>query len=161
MTIYWAWVDYQNGSMGWGFNVLETIFVLFFLYRAYRMTVTMRVLNIEREDVHKLVRDFFAKAGLKAEWVEAHRRYLTPPLDVRVDYFRRKYHAYLAFTHRGAKGRELQRELAAYIRAQTGGILGPARSRLIAFYYPIVGFAYFVLAGVAFYTLFQMVKGYS
>ena len=72
MTIYWAWVDYQNGRMGYGFNVLETIFILFFLYRLYRMTVTMRVLNIEREDVHQLVRDFFAKAGLKPEWVEAH-----------------------------------------------------------------------------------------
>jgi hypothetical protein len=119
------------------------------------------VLNIEREDVHKLVRDFFAKAGLKAEWVEAHHRYLTPPLDVSVKYFRRKFHAYLGFTHRGAKGRELQREIAAYIRAQTNGILGPVRSRLIAFYYPMAALAYFLLAGVAFYTLFQMVKGYS
>ena len=104
MTIYWAWVDYQNGNMGWGFNVLEIIFVLFFLYRLYRMTVTMRVLNIEREDVHKVVRDFFAKAGLKPEWVEAQRRYLTAPLDVRVDYFQQKFHAYLAFTKRGPKG---------------------------------------------------------
>lgn len=161
MTVYWAWVDYRNGNMGWGFNVLETIFIVFFLYRLYRMTVTMRVLNIEREDIHKLVRDFFAKAGLKAEWVEAHRRYLTPPLDVRVDYFRQKFHAYLAFKARGGKGYELARELNGYIRAQTGGILGPVRTRLIAFYYPSVAVCYFLLAGTAFYTLYQLVKGYS
>jgi hypothetical protein len=161
MTIYWAWINYAYGDMGYGFNVLETIFILFFLYRLYRMTVTMRVLNIEREDMHQLVRDFFAKAGLKAEWVEAHHRYLTPPLDVSVKYFKQKFHAYLAFTHRGTKGKELQREFAGYIRAQTGGILGPVRTRLIAFYYPCVAISYFVLAGVAFYTLFQLVKGYS
>jgi hypothetical protein len=161
MTIYWAWVDYLNGRMGWGFNVLETVFILFFLYRFYRMTVTMRVLNVEREDVHTLVRDFFAKAGLKAEWVEAHHRYLTPPLDVSVRYFRHKFHAYLAFAGRGPKGKELQRELASYIRAQTGGILGPVRTRLIALYYPSVAICYFLLAGIAFYTLYQLVKGYS
>ncbi len=161
MTIYWAWIDYRYGSMGHGFNVLEAIFILFFVYRLYRMTVTMRVLNIEREDLHKLVRDFFAKAGLKAEWVEAHHRYLTPPLDVSVKYFKQKFHAYLGFVRRGAKGKELQGDLAAYIRAQTGGILGPVRSKLIAFYYPSVAAAYFVLAGVAFYTVFQLVKGYS
>jgi len=161
MTVYWAWINYLYGDMGYGFNVLETVFILFFLYRLYRMTVTMRVLNIEREDMHKLVRDFFAKAGLKAEWVEAQRRYLSPPLDVSVKYFKQKFHAYLAFVHRGTKGKELQAEFAAYIRAQTGGILGPARTKWIAFYYPCVAFAYFVLAGVAFYTLFQLVKGYS
>jgi hypothetical protein len=161
MTVYWAWIDYRYGSMGSGFYVLEAIFILFFLYRAYRMTVTMRVLNIGRDDLHKLVRDFFAKAGLKPEWVEAHHRYLTPPLDVSVKYFQQKFHAYLAFAARGPKGRELQREIAAFIRAQTGGILGPVRSRLIAFYYPFVALAYFVLAGVAFYTLYQLVKGYS
>ncbi|HEX4141584.1 MAG TPA: hypothetical protein VHY09_14645 [Candidatus Methylacidiphilales bacterium] len=161
MTVYWAWINYQYGDMGYGFNVLETIFILFFLYRAYRMTVTMRVLNIEREDVHNIVRDFFAKSGLKAEWVEAHHRYLSPPLDVSVKYFKRKFHAYLAFVHRGEKGKELQGELASYIRAQTGGILGPMRTKLIAFYYPTVAIAYFILAGVAFYTLFQLVKGYS
>jgi hypothetical protein len=161
MTLYWAWIDYLYGNMGWGFNALETVFILFFVYRLYRMTVTMRVLNIEREDMHKLVRDFFAKAGLKAEWVEAHHRYLSPPLDVSVKYFKQKFHAYLSFVHRGAKGKELQREFAAYIRAQTGGILGPVRTKWIAFYYPCVAVGYFVLAGVAFYTLFQLVKGYS
>ncbi len=111
--------------------------------------------------MHKLARDFFAKAGLKAEWVEAHHRYLSPPLDVGVKYFKQKFHAYLAFAHRGQKGKELQREFAAYIRAQTGGILGPVRTKWIALYYPCVAIAYFVLAGVAFYTLFQLVKGYS
>ena len=125
------------------------------------MTVTMRVINVEREDVHKVVRDFFAKAGLKPEWVEAQRRYLTAPLDVRVDYFQQKFHAYLAFTKRGPKGQELARDLAAYIRAQTGGILGPVRSKLIAFYYPSVATCYFLLAGTAFYTVYQLVKGYS
>ncbi len=161
MTVYWAWVNYQNGSMGNGFNVLETVFISFFLYRLYRMSVTMRVLNIERDDVHNLLRAFFAKADLKAEWVEAHRRYLTPPLDVRVDYFRQKFHAYLAFTRRGPKGLEVARDLAAFIRAQTGGILGPARTRLLAFYYPSVAICYFLLAFTAFYTLYQLVKGYS
>jgi hypothetical protein len=161
MTIYWSWIDYQYGNMGYGFNVLEAIFILFFLFRFYRMTVTMRVLNIEREDMHKLVRDFFAKAGLKAEWVEAHHRYLSPPLDVSVKYFKQKFHAYLSFTHRGEKGKALQGDFAAYVRAQTGGILGPVRSQLLAFYYPFVALGYFVLAGVAFYTLFQLVKGYS
>jgi len=161
MTIYWSWVDYQNGRMGWDFNVIETIFVLFFLYRLYRMTVTMRILNVQREDVHQLVRDFFAKAGLKPEWVEAHHRYLTPPLDVSVRYFRQKCHAYLAFVSRGTKGKELQHELAAYLRAQTGGILAPVRSRLITFYYPTLAFTYFLLACVAFYTLDQLIKGYS
>ncbi len=161
MTIYWAWISYRYGSMGWGFNALEVLFICFFLYRLYRMTVTMRVLNIEREDVHKLVRDFFAKAGLKAEWDDVHHRYLTAPLDVSVRYFRQKFHAYLAFTARGGKAFDLQRDLASYIRAQTGAILGPVRSKLIAFYYPSVAVAYFLLAGTAFYTLFQLVKGYS
>ena len=161
MTIYWCWIDYQYGNMGWGFNLLEVLFIFFFLYRLYRMTVTMRVLNIEREDMHKLVRDFFAKAGVKAEWVEAHHRYLSTPLDVSVKYFRSKFHAYLAFSARGAKGYDLQRELAAYLRAQTGGILGPVRTKWIATYYPLVAFAYFLLAGTAFYTLFQLVKGYT
>ncbi len=45
MTVYWAWIDYAYGNMGYGFNVLETIFILFFVYRLYRMTVTMRVLE--------------------------------------------------------------------------------------------------------------------
>jgi hypothetical protein len=159
MTIYWAAVDYLNGRMGYGFNVLETIFVLFFLYRLYRMTVTMRVLNIEREELHRLLRDFFAKAQLKAQWVESHRRYVTPPLDVRVRYFQQKFHAYLAFARRGAKGDELATDLAAYLRAQTGGMIAPERTKLIAAYYPCVALGYLLLAGTAFYTLYQLLKG--
>jgi YD repeat-containing protein len=160
MTIYWAWVNYENGRMGFGFYVLEIIFILFFLYRLYRLSLTMRVLNIEREDIHRLVRDFFAKAGLKPEWMEKGNRYVTPALDVRVNFFQGKYHAYLAFRGRGAKGRELARDLADYIRAQAGGILAPVRTRSIALYYPSIAFCYFLFAGIAFYTLFQLVKGY-
>jgi len=160
MTIYWAWVNYENGSMGFGFYVLETIFILFFLYRLYRLSLTMRVLNIEREDIHRLVRDFFAKVDLKPEWIEKVNRYVTPPLDVRVNFFQGKYHAYLAFYGRGEQGRKLARDLADYIRAQSGGILAPVRTRAIAFYYPSIAFCYFLFAGTAFYTLFQLVKGY-
>jgi len=160
MTIYWAWIDYENGRMGNGFNVLETIFILFFLYRLYRMTCTMRVLNISRDDIHRLIRDFFAKANLKPEWVEGRRRYLTPPLDVRVKYFKQKFHSYLAFQSRGQEGRQLAKGLAEYIRAQVAGIQAPVRTRAIALYYPSVALCYFLLASMAFYTLWQMLKGY-
>ena len=160
MTIYWAWVGYQNGRMGNGFYVLETIFILFFLYRLYRLRVTMRVLNIGREDLHRIVRDFFAKAGLKPEWIERRNRYVTPPLDVRVHFFQSKNHAYLAFYGRGAQGRELKKDLAEFIRAQAGGILAPVRTRALAMYYPSVAFCYFLLAGTAFYTLWQLLKGF-
>lgn len=159
MTIYWAWVGYQNGRMGNGFYILEAIFILFFLYRLNRLRVTMRVLNISRDDIHRLVRDFFTKANLKPEWIEARNRYVTPPLDVRVNYFRQKYHAYLAFRSRGREGRDLAQGLAQYIRAQVGSILAPVRTRTIALYYPSVAVAYFLLAGIAFYTLYQLIKG--
>jgi len=160
MTIYWAWVDYQNGRMGHGFYILETIFILFFLYRLYRLSVTMRVLNIGRDDVHRLVRDFFTKAHLKPEWIEKRQTYVTPPLDARVKFFQQKYHAYLAFRSRGREGRDLERDMAQYIRAQAGGIRAPVRTRAIALYYPSVAFCYFLLAGTAFYTLWQLVKGF-
>jgi hypothetical protein len=160
MTVYWAWINYENGRMSYGFNVLETIFILFFLYRLYRMTRTMRVLNIGRDDVHRLVRDFFAKAILKPEWIETRHRYITPLLDVCVNYSRQKYHAYLAFRSRGREGRELAGGLTQFIRAQVGGIQAPVRTRGIALYYPSVAFCYFLLAGTAFYTLWQMLKGY-
>ena len=136
------------------------IFILFFLYRLYRLRVTMRVLNVGREDIHRLVRDFFAKAGLKPEWIERRNRYVTPLLDVRVNFFQRKNHAYLAFQSRGSTGRELERDLAEYIRAQAGGILAPVRTRALAMYYPSVAFCYLLLGGTAFYTLWQLVKGY-
>ena len=122
------------------------------------MFFTMRVLNIERDDIHRLVRDFFAKAGLNPDWIEARRIYATPPLDVRIGYFRQKFHAYLAFHRRNHEGRDLARGLAQYIRAHVGAIQAPVRSRAIAFYYPIVAFCYFLLSGTAFYTLFQLVK---
>jgi hypothetical protein len=160
MTIYWAWINYENGRMGYGFNVLEIIFILFFLYRLYRLHVTMRVLNIARDDIHRLVRDFFAKANLKPEWNEERHRHVTPPLDVRIYFFRQKYHAYLAFRSRGSEGRDLARGAAQYIRAQVGGIVAPVRSRAIALYYPSVAFCYFLLAGTAFYTLYQLIKGF-
>jgi YD repeat-containing protein len=159
MTVYWAWVGYQNGKMGNGFYVLEMLFILFFLYRFYRLTLTMRVLNIARDDVHRLVRDFFTKAELKPEWVESRNRYVTPPLDVRINFFQQKNHAYLAFTSRGRKGHELAQGAAQYIRAQAGSIQAPSRTRAIAFYYPSVAFAYFLLACTAFYTLYQLIKG--
>jgi hypothetical protein len=161
MTIYWAWVEYKNGNMGLGFNVAETLFILFFLYRLYRLSVTMRVLNIEEPDIHKLMRDFFAKAELKAEWVASQHRYLSPPLDVRVRYFGQKYHAYISFTRRGPKGAKLAVDLASCLHAQASGILGPVRTRTIALYYPLVATCYFLLATTAFYTLYQLVKGYS
>jgi hypothetical protein len=160
MTIYWAWVDYENGRMGYGFSILETIFILFFLYRLNRLRVTMRVLNIDRDSVHRLVLDFFTKAGLKPEWIERKNRYVTPPLDVRINFFKQKYHAYLAFRSRGREGRELARGLAQYIRAHAGDILAPVRTRALAFYYPSVAFCYFLLACTAFYTLWQLIKGF-
>jgi YD repeat-containing protein len=160
MTIYWAWVDYQNGRMGHGFNVLETIFILFFLYRLYRLTVTMRVLNIGRDDVHRLVGDFFAQAKLKPEWIERRRTYVTPPLDVRIKFFRQKYHAYLAFRGRGREGRDLAQGAVHYIRAQAARIQAPVRTRALALYYPSVAFCYFLLAGTALYTLWQLLKGF-
>ncbi|HEV3271174.1 MAG TPA: hypothetical protein VGZ93_03240 [Candidatus Methylacidiphilales bacterium] len=160
MTIYWAWVGYENGRMGRGFYVLEIIFILFFLYRLYRLRVTMRVLNIGREEIHRLARDFFAKANLKPEWIEKRKTYVTPPLDMRVKFFLQKYHAYLAFRSRGREGRDLEQGAAEYIRAQAGRIEAPVRTRAIALYYPSVAFCYFLLAGTAFYTLSQLIIGF-
>jgi len=144
--------------MGHGVYYVEAVLILFFLYRLLRLRVTMRVLNIERDDVHRLIRNFFAKINLKPEWVEARRAYLTPPLDVRVNFFQGKYHAYLAFRRRHPEGRSLALALAQYIRAQTGGIQAPLRSKAIAFYYPCVAFCYFLLADTGFYTLWQLLK---
>ena len=160
MTVYWAWVDYQNGQMGQSFYVLETIFILFFLYRLYRMSVTMRVLNIGRDEMHRLLRDYFAKADLKPEWVDARNRYLTPKLDVRINYFQQKYHAYLAFESRGREGHELARGLDQYIRGHVGEIEAPPRTKMIGLYYPSVAFCYFLLSCTGFYTLAQLIKGF-
>jgi len=157
ITIYWAWVGYQNGNMGPGVYVLETIFIVFFLYRLSRLRFTMRVLNIYREDIDRLIRDFLVKAHLKPEWIEARKSFVTDPLSIRINYSRTKYHAYLAFFH--IHRRELARGLAKYIRAQVGSLQGPPVSRIIAFYYPTVAVAYFLLALTAFYTLWQLIKG--
>ena len=160
MTVYWAWVGYENGRMGQGFYALESIVILFFLYRLYRMHVTMRVLNIARDDMHKLIRDFLDKANLKVDWVEARHRYLTPSLNIRLSYFEQKFHAYLAFERRHREGHELATGLTQYIRAQTRNIEAPPRTSSIAFYYPCVAFCYLLLSGTGFYTLWQLVKGY-
>jgi hypothetical protein len=157
ITIYWAWVGYQNGRMGPGVYVLETIFIVFFLYRLSRLRFTMRVLNIHREDIDRLIRDFFVKAHLKPEWIEARKSFVTDALSVRVNYSQAKYHAYLAFFHIHRRG--LAGALAQYLRARVGSIQGPSVSRIIAFYYPTVAIAYFLLALTAFYTLWQLIKG--
>jgi hypothetical protein len=160
MTIYWAWIVSYNGHVGNTIHIVEALFILFFLYRLYRMTVTMRVLNIPRDEIHRLVKDFFAKANLKPEWVESSRSYVTPPLDIRVKFFGQKNHAYLAVRSRGPEGRELAGNAAAYIRAQAGSIQAPIRTRAIALYYPSVAFCYLLLSGTGFYTLYQLIKGF-
>lgn len=160
ITVYWTWIVYENGVMGNGVYYLETLIIFFFLYRLYRLTRTMRVLNISREDVHRLVHDFFARADLKPEWIEKHHRYITPALDVRINYFQQKFHSYIAFWKRGQEGSVLAEQLARYIRDQVRGIQAPVRTRAIALYYPSVALCYFLLAGTAFYTLYQVIKGY-
>jgi hypothetical protein len=146
--------------MGHGIFVLEAIFILFFLYRLYRLRVTMRVLNISRDDIHRLVRDFFAQANLKPEWIDARNRYVSPPLDVRINFFKQKLHAYLAFKGRGREGANLERGLTAYLRGHVGSIEAPPRTKAIGLYYPTVALCYFLLAGTAFYTLFQVIRGF-
>jgi hypothetical protein len=144
--------------MGHGVYILETIFIVFFLFRLNRVRFTMRVLNISQEDVHRLVRDFFAKAHLEPQWIEAQKMYVTNSLSVRVRYFRQKYHAYVSFRRKHRAGRDLARGLAQYIRSHVGAILSPPRTRIIAFYYPSVAFCYILLSGTAFYTLWQLLK---
>jgi hypothetical protein len=160
ITIYWWFVIHENGQMSGAIYALETIFLAFMAYRLNRLRSTMRVLNIEYDDLHRVVKEFFAKAGLTPEWIASRNRYVTPPLDVRVNYFRAKFHAYLAFTSRGDKGAQLVREAAAFLRAQAGGIRAPERTPGIAFYYPVVAVGYLLLAVTAGYTLFQLIKGF-
>jgi hypothetical protein len=156
ITIWWAYVGYKNGQMGWGVYAIEAVVILFFLYRLPRMRVTMRVLNISRDDMHKLVHDFFAKANLKPEYREARALYRTYPFSVRIAYFANKAHAYLKLRYRHREGRDLMRGFAQYVRQQVGTMEAPLRSRAIALYYPCVACAYFALAFLACYTLFQM-----
>jgi YD repeat-containing protein len=158
ITIWWAYVDYQNGSMGWGVYAINGVVILFFAYRLPRMRVTMRVLNISRDDIHKLVRDYFAKAQLKPEYREQRNLYRTTQFSVRIVYFASKAHAYLKLRYRHHTGRDLMRGFAQYVRLQVGTMEAPPRSRAIALYYPCVAFAYFTLAFLAFYTFFQMVR---
>ena len=158
ITIWWAYVGYQNGNMGWGVYAIEAVIVVFFVYRLPRMRVTMRVLNISREDIHRLVRDYFAKANLKPEYREARSAYRTYPFSVRIAYFANKAHAYLKLRYRHREGRDLMRGFAQYVRLQVGTMQAPLRSRAIALYYPCVACAYFGLAFLAFYTLYQMLK---
>jgi hypothetical protein len=158
ITIWWAYVGYQNGRMGSGVFVIEAIVILFFLYRLPRMRVTMRVLNISRDDIHQLVRDYFIRANLKPEFRENRGLYRTYPLSVRIAYFANKAHAYLKLRYRHREGRDLMRGFAQYIRLQVGTMQAPLRSRAIALYYPCVASAYLALAFLAFYTLYQMLK---
>lgn len=158
MTIYWAWVGYQNGRMGPGVYILETIFILFFLYRLTRLRVTMRVLNIAKDDVHRLVRDFFLKAQLDPKWVEKRNTFETDGLCVRVNYYPGKCHAYLSFSH--IHRRDLERGLTQYIRIHASEIKSPPSNWAITLYYPSVALCYLLLSGTAFYTLWQLVKRY-
>jgi hypothetical protein len=160
LTVYWWWLDHQYVRMGHGAYIIETAIVLFFLYRLFRIPVTMRVLNIGRDDIRRIVREFFEQAGQKAEWNESAKAYVTPVLRARVRYFVQKYHAYIAFRRHGAEGRKLAGDLAQYVRKQAEAVQGPVRSRAIALYYPSVAFCYLLLSGTAFYTLWQLVKSY-
>jgi hypothetical protein len=117
----------------------------------------MRVLNIGKDDVNRLVRDFFLKARLDPKWVEERTTFVTDGLTVRIRYYAQKCHAYLSFSH--IHRRDLARGLARYLRANAGEIKAPVSSRAIALYYPSVAFCYLLLSGTAFYTLWQLVKG--
>jgi hypothetical protein len=160
ITIWWAWVGYQNGRMGYGIYVLEGIVILFFIYRLFRMRYTMRVLNVSRADIHGILREFFARAGLEPEWIEERECFETENLRVRVRYFARKSHAYLSFARHNRAGRDLARALAAYIRSQAATLESFPHTRAIALYYPSVALSYFLLALVGFYTFWQVVKKY-
>jgi hypothetical protein len=158
ITIWWAYVGYQNGRMGWGVYAIEAVVILFFLYRIPRMRVTMRVLNIGRDDIHRLVTEYFAKANLHPEHRKGASVYQTYPFSVRITYFQNKCHAYLGLRYRHRDGRDLMRGFAQYIRLQVATIEAPLRTRALAFYYPCVACAYFALAFLCFYTFWQMIK---
>jgi YD repeat-containing protein len=160
ITIWWAYVGYQNGGMGHGIYVLEGLVIAFFLYRLFRMRLTMRVLNVSRADIHGILREFFAKAHLEPQWIEERESFETESLRVRVRYFPGKSHAYLSFSRHNRGGVELARALAEYIRKQAATLESFPHTRAIAFYYPSVAFCYLLLALVAFYTFWQVVKKY-
>jgi hypothetical protein len=157
ITIWWAYVGYQNGRMGSGVYIMEAIVIIFFVYRIPRMWVTMRVLNIGRDDIHRIVADYFTRANLHPDR-KTPSVYRTYPFLVRITYFQNKAHAYLVMRYRHRDGRELMRGFAQYVREQVAPIEAPMRSRALALYYPCVACAYFMLASLAFYTLWQMIK---
>ena len=115
---------------------------------------SLELLDTPREDRFDRITE------LAANYFRVPISYVAPALRVRLRYFTGKYHAYLAFHREGAMGRQLARELAQYIRAQTVAVQGPVRRRAIALYYPSLAFCYFLLSGTAFYTLWQLVKRY-
>ena len=160
ITIWWAYVGYQDGHMGYGVYLFETLYIIFFIYRLIRMHFTMRVLNISRADIHGIIREFFSKADIAVEWNEQRQMFLTQNLDLRVRYFPKKSHAYLAFHVRDAAGNDLARGLVAHIRSEAGTLESFPHTRAIALYYPSVALCYFLLAFTAFYTLWQVVKKY-
>jgi hypothetical protein len=160
LTIYWWWLDHQYVRMGHGAQLIEMAIILWFFYRLLRISMTLRVLNIGRDDILRLIREFFEQSGHHPEWDEATRTYAVPSLRVRVRYFAHKYHAYLSFYRQGSVGRKLARDLKRYIRDQARTVQGPVRSRAIALYYPSVAFCYLLLSATAFYTLWQLVKRY-
>jgi hypothetical protein len=160
ITVWWSYLHNHNGALGPTVYVVEDVFIAFFLYRLLRMRVTMRVLNVTLADIHGIIREYFSQAGLDAKWLEERRLFVSADLDVRLRYFPKKAHAYLAFHPRDAAGRKQAHDLARYIREQAGTLEGPPMSRTLAFYYPSVALCYFLLGGTAFYTLWQMVKAY-
>jgi hypothetical protein len=158
ITVWWSFLHNHNGRMGPTVYVVECVFIMFFLYRLLRMRVTMRVLNVTLADIHGIIREYFSKAGREPKWLEERKLFTSADLDVRLRYFTKKAHAYLAFHPRDDAGRKQAHELARYIRAQAGTLEGPPITRMLAFYYPCVALCYFLLAGTAFYTLWQMMK---
>jgi hypothetical protein len=160
ITIYWAWVDYSNGNMSWYVYALNGVVLVFFAYRLPRMRLTMRVLNISREDIHQLVRDFYARAHLKPEYNEARALYRTYPFSVRISYFANKAHAYLKLRYRHREGHDLSRGFAQYVRQQVPTMEAPLRTRALALYYPCVAIAYFIIAAIALYVFVTMVTNH-
>ena len=160
ITIWWAYVVHLNGVMGPTVYIIEAAYLLFFLYRLFRMRVTMRVLNISRADIHGVIREYFAQEKVEPTWVKDRETFTTDHLAVRVRYFPAKSHAYLAFHARDQEGAKSARALADHLRAQAGTLESLPHTRLIACYYPSVAFCYLLLSGIAFYTLWQTVKTY-
>jgi hypothetical protein len=160
ITVWWSYLHNHDGRLGPTVYVVEDVFVAFFLYRLVRMRVTMRVLNVTLADIHGIVREYFSRAGLDCKWMEERRLFVSPDLNVRLRYFGKKAHAYLAFRPRDAAGRKQAHDLTRYIREQAGTLHGPPMTSTLAFYYPSVALCYFLLGATAFYTLWQMVKAH-